>query len=74
MEEFTASVKIELNGEDDILEMRGNRDVIMVMLCFAAIKALNDVPIPSARNHVIAFQETLKEYIQKRQEQEGEAK
>ena len=73
MEEFTTVVKIELNGEDGILEMRGNRGEIMAMLCFAAIKALNDMPIPSARNHVITFQDKLKEYIQKRQEQEGEA-
>lgn len=73
MEEFTASVKIELNGEDGIIEMDGNGDVIMAMLWFAATQVLNDAPLPSARNHVIRFQDKLKEYIQKRQEQEGEA-
>ena len=74
MEEFTASVKVELNGEDGILEMDGNMDVIMGMLWYAVTQALNDAPLPSARNHVIRFQDKLKEYIQKRQEQEGEAK
>lgn len=74
MEEFTASVKIELNGKDSVLEMHGNRTVILGMLCFAAINALNDLPIPSARINVIVFQDKLKEYIQNRQEQEGEAK
>ena len=74
MEEFTASVKIGMNGEDGILEMYGNRDEIMGMLWCAVTQALNDLPIPSARNHVIIFQDLLKEYIQKRQEQEGEAK
>ena len=73
MEEFTESVKIELNEEEGVLEMHGDRTAILAMLCFAAIKALNDMPIPSARNHVITFQDKLKEYIQKRQEQEGEA-
>ena len=73
MEEFTESVKIGMNDEDGILEMHGNRDAIMAMLWFAATQALNDAPLPSARNHVIRFQDKLKEYIQKRQEQEGEA-
>ena len=70
MEEFTASVKIELNGDDGVLEMHGNRGVTMQMLWYAAAQALTDLPIPSARNHVITFQDMLKEYIQKRQEQE----
>ena len=74
MEESNTIIKIEVNGEDCILEMDGNRDVIMAMLWFAATQALNDAPLPSARNHVIRFQDKLKEYIQKRQEQEGEAK
>ena len=73
MEESNTIIKIEVNGEDCILEMDGNRDAIMAMLWFAATQALNDVPLPSARNHVIRFQDKLKEYIQKRQEQEGEA-
>lgn len=74
MKELTASVKIELNGKDVILEMDGSRNVIMEMLWFAANQALNDLPIPFARIHVIIFQSWLKEYIQKRKEQEGEAK
>lgn len=74
MEEFTASVKLELNGKDVVLDMQGNRNLIMEMLWFAANQALDDLPIPSARIHVITYQAWLKGYLQKRQEQEGEAK
>ena len=74
MEEFTESVKIELNEEEGVLEMHGDRTAILAMLCFAASKALNDLPIHYARINVIVLRDKLKEYIQKRQEQEGEAK
>lgn len=73
MNETKTSVRIEMNGKDGVFEAKGDRGNILNVLTLAYVNILDTAPLPLARNCVLLHEEELKTYLQKRQEQEGEA-
>lgn len=72
MNETKTSVRIESNRGGTYVELFGDGHEILELLLNAIIGILDRVEIPTARHYSISIQNSLKEYLQERQEQEGE--
>lgn len=74
MNEIIARIKLETDGTDVTFHREGETALQLVVLEGAIEKIADGYPLPTARDILMSIQDKLKEYIQKRQEQEGEAK
>ena len=74
MNEIIARIELETDGTDVTFHREGETALQLVVLEGAIEKIADEYPLPTARDILMSIQAWLKGYLQKRKEQEGEAK
>lgn len=74
MNEIIARIELETDGTDVTFHREGETALQLVVLEGAIEKIADEYPLPTARDILMSIQDEFKEHLQKRQEQEGEAK